>query len=116
MSLGPMGTEREIRAARNQSVFRAVNEKLKGINAAFESIVGRHEVVCECADLDCVETIEISREEYGDVREKADRFVVLAAHVYPDVERVVGGHDGYVVVEKTGVAGETARAERAGDA
>jgi hypothetical protein len=39
------------------------------------------------------------------VRAHPNRFVVLRGHVYPEVERVVGEDDAYVIVEKLG-AGE----------
>jgi hypothetical protein len=44
------------------------------------------------------------------VRENPRRFLVLPDHVYPEVERVVGGFDGYVIVEKQDIAGEVAEA------
>jgi hypothetical protein len=40
-------------------------------------------------------------QEYLAVREHPRQFVVLRDHVFPHVERVVSGTDGYVVVEKT---------------
>jgi c-di-AMP phosphodiesterase-like protein len=110
MDLGPAGEEREIRAARNQALFRAVNEKLKGINEAFEQIVGKPAITCECADLNCIGTVAIGRDEYADARADPRHFIVLRDHMYPDVERVVNESDGYVIVEKLGVAGRVAEA------
>ena len=110
MGIGQVGEEREVRAARNQALFRVVNEKLKDINAAFEDVVGSHAIACECADLQCIETLEISRREYDEIRANPRHFAVRAGHVYPDVEIVVRAPDGYVVVEKIGKAGEVAEA------
>lgn len=104
------GKSRELRAARNQSLFRGVNEKLKGINQAFEVIAGTHAVTCECADLQCIATVEIASDEYTRVRANPRRFVVLRGHIVPEVETVVAEHNGYVVVEKFGEAGEAAEA------
>jgi len=106
------GEEREVRAARNQALFRVVNEKLKDINAAFEDIVGSHAVACECADLQCIETLEIARQEYEEIRANPRHFAVRRGHVYPEVERVVREVDGYAVVEKIGKAGEVAEAAK----
>jgi 5-bromo-4-chloroindolyl phosphate hydrolysis protein len=92
--------EREIRAARNQALFRAVNEKLRELNEAFSVVTETYAIACECLDTTCVETLQISMQDYVEVREHPSRFVVLTDHVYLDVERVVGGRDGYVVVEK----------------
>ena len=100
--------EREVRAARNQALFRAVNEKLVRLNEAFAQMVGTFSVACECADTSCVEMIEIASEEYRAVRAEPRRFVVRAGHVYPGVEVVVHESPAYTVVEKVSAAGETA--------
>jgi hypothetical protein len=101
--------EREVRAARNQALFRAVNEKLKELNDSFASLADRFTIACECADRSCIEMVEIRPDEYLAVRAEPRRFVVLPGHVYPDVETVVGEYDIYVVVEKTGAAEDVAR-------
>jgi hypothetical protein len=100
--------EREVRAARNQALFRAVNEQLATLNEAFAQMMGRFSVACECADMSCVEMIEIAHEEYLAVRAEPRRFVVRVGHVYPEVEVVVHESPAYVVVEKLEAAGETA--------
>ena len=110
MEMGQPGEEREVRAARNQSLFRVVNEKLKDINAAFEDVADTHAVACECADFQCIETVDIAHGEYDAIRANPRHFVVRRGHVYPDVERVIREVDGYAVVEKTGRAGEVAEA------
>jgi hypothetical protein len=110
VEMGQPGEEREVRAARNQSLFRVVNEKLKDLNAAFEDVVGTDAVACECADIECIETVEIAPGDYDAIRANPRHFVVRRGHVYPDVERVVREVDGYTVVEKTGRAGEVAEA------
>jgi hypothetical protein len=96
--------EREVRAARNQALFRAVNEKVKELEESFASSTGRFTIACECADTDCLETIEIQQQDYVAVRAEPRHFAVLSGHVYPDVEGVVRESERYVVVEKTGTA------------
>jgi hypothetical protein len=100
--------EREVRAARNQALFRAVNEKLATLNESFAQLSGTFAVACECADTSCVEMLEIAPEEYRAVRAEPRRFVVRVGHVYRDVEVVVHESPAYVVVEKLEAAGETA--------
>ena len=100
--------EREVRAARNQALFRAVNEKLVRLNEAFAQMVGTFSVACECADTSCVEMIEIAPEEYRAVRAEPRRFVVRVGHTYAEVEVVVHESPAYVVVEKFEAAGEAA--------
>jgi hypothetical protein len=100
--------EREVRAARNQALFRAVNEKLATLNEAFAHVSGTFAVACECADTSCVEMIEIAPEEYRAVRAEPRRFVVRLGHTYAEVEVVVHESPEYVVVEKVAAAAEMA--------
>jgi hypothetical protein len=104
------GEDREVRAARNQALFRTVNDKLKGLSESFSAIVGTHVIACECADLNCIESFDIESEAYSEVRAHPRRFVVLRGHIYPDIERVTAENDGYVVVEKFAAAGEVSEA------
>jgi hypothetical protein len=94
------GEERELRAGRNQALFRAVNEQLEALHDGS----ARQTIACECADVACTQIIEIDHEQYTTVRRNPRRFVVLPGHVYPEVESVVEERDGYVVVEKHRVA------------
>jgi hypothetical protein len=100
--------DREIRAARNQALFRAINDNLRALNDAFASVTDTFAVACECADTNCIEMIEIHADEYLAVRAEPRRFVVRPKHVYADVEIVVREAESYVVVEKTAAAGEVA--------
>ena len=100
--------EREIRAARNQTMFRAVNEKARQLNDALGEITGSYTIACECANADCVDGVEITPEDYERVRSRPNSFVVLTHHVVPEVERVIDQVDGYAVVEKLGAGAEIA--------
>lgn len=102
--------EREIRAARNQALFRAVNDKMMEVNEGFGEPTGMFSVACECADTTCVRLLEIEAGAYRQVRRNPRTFVVLRNHVFPDVERVLSTHDGYVVVEATGRGAHVAEA------
>ena len=79
-------------------------------NETFASLVETYTIVCECADVQCLETVEIEPSQYAQVRESPRCFAVLPGHVYPDVERVVAEFHNYVVVEKVDMAGEAAEA------
>jgi len=98
--------DRDLRAARNEVLFRAVNEKLRELNEAFSDVSETYAIARECADVGCVETLHVGMQEYLAAREHSRQFFVLRAHVYPSVERVVSGMDGYVVVEKTAAVSE----------
>ena len=107
-----MGEQRSssVRAARNQSLYRAVNERVKEINAAFEGLSSLGDWICECANPECTAPVPLTHEEYEAVRTRPTCFLVLPgdAHVLSDVEDVVERHERYWVVEKNGVAAELA--------
>jgi hypothetical protein len=100
--------EREVRAARNQALFRTVNEKLRALNDSFATLTERFTIACECADMSCTEMLEIDPREYEAMRAQPRHFAVLPGHVYPDVDRVARESNGYVVVEKAGTAADVA--------
>jgi hypothetical protein len=98
--------ERRSRAARNQSFFRQINERVNELNEAFSLVLPLGEWVCECADQSCIARIELSAQDYETVRENGARFVVAPGdeHVWPDVENVTERNERYWVVEKLGEA------------
>jgi hypothetical protein len=102
--------EREIRAARNQALFRAVNEKMLELNQAFGELVGTFSITCECSQHDCVALVEIPPDAYRAVREHPRTFAVCPTHFEGDVERVVSTHDGYAIVEVLGHGARIAEA------
>jgi hypothetical protein len=103
-------SERAVRAAKNETLFREINERIAELNAAFEAILPTSEWICECADQACIEPIPMSFEEYEQIRENPVRFAVRPGHEVPELERVVEERDGYLVVEKIGVAQQVAEA------
>jgi hypothetical protein len=96
------GGVRVIKAARNQALWREVNERIKAV----VETSGRVEFLCECANLDCTETMSMSMAEYKRIRSSPTRFPIAVGHDFPEVERVVEVSDGYAVVEKKGAAAE----------
>ena len=102
----------EERAARNEALFREVNERiveletgLTGFNRDDSLLIG---FVCECAREDCSELLEVARGQYETVRENPRRFLVLPGHEDGDIAHVVERNSHYLVVEKTGEAAEVA--------
>jgi hypothetical protein len=100
---------RQIRLAKNQSLFRAVNERVEKISAQQPSD-GPISFVCECAKPDCGNRIELEQGEYEAIRADPTHFFVLPDHVFPEAEIVIDDRDRYVVVEKIGAAGAVAEA------
>jgi|SRR3954447_24343612 len=92
------------RAAKNQALFREVNERIEDLipNAAFSAFI------CECMAETCDEQVSITIEEYEHVRSGGNRFFVLPGHEVSDVEQIVEANDRFVVVAKLGVGGQLA--------
>jgi len=93
------------RAARNEQVFRGVNERIEEGGARL-GVTRRIPFHCECDRASCFETVEIVPREYRAVADERYHFVIAAGHEDPRVEEVVEVRDGYVVVEKIGEARE----------
>lgn len=85
--------------AHNEAVFRSINEQIDAVRGDDEP-GGTTAYVCECVDPDCAEKIELTAAEYAGVRAGAGRFVVVEGHERPEIEDVVGGGEGYAVVQK----------------
>jgi hypothetical protein len=90
------------KGAHNQSLIREVNERIEKL----ADDAAHPEFLCECANTNCVETIELSIAEYESIRSSPVRFPIKVGHDYPEFERVVEEHGRYVVVEKFGEAAE----------
>jgi len=103
-------TERAARSARNELLFRAVNEQIVGMTERFRAQLSDIDVVCECADQTCVGTIRIAAVEFGKIERADEVFLVLPGHEDRQVEDVVERNDGYLVVKKRGPAARIVRA------
>jgi hypothetical protein len=99
--------ERAERIGRNEDLFRKVNDQIEGVNEAFGTFTGTISVLCECGRVECIEQIEITIEEYRELRAEPTHFAVKPGHEIPDVEWVVAQREGYLVVAKA--AGDPAR-------
>jgi hypothetical protein len=83
----------------NQAVFRNVNERISDLNEAFSVQLDLDaQVVCECPDLGCIQTISITPAEYGRIRENKTWFIVVADHIDPELQEVVEAHEHFAVV------------------
>lgn len=104
------GVDRSERAARNQALFREVNERLEGIAETFQFVADHAVFVCECADVNCSGQVMMTADEYDAVRARGNTFVIMPGHVLPDIEHVVESNDRFEVVAKVGKAGRIAEA------
>ena len=103
----PESVEVEIqreRAAKNQSLFREVNERIDEL--AGSSSLARF--ICECANERCDEAVSLTIAEYEKIRSDSNRFFVVRGHDIREVEEIVDEADGYAVVAKLGTGGAVA--------
>jgi hypothetical protein len=96
----------ERRLARNEALFRDVNESIaRGQWPGDEGPVAYR---CECARLGCNDLISLTPREYAEIRSNGRRFVIAPGHEIPELETVVATGAGYKVVEKRAEAGRVA--------
>ncbi|MDP9304314.1 MAG: hypothetical protein M3O92_07385 [Actinomycetota bacterium] len=89
------------RVAKNEILFREVNERISQAaeRASFE---GPMIFVCECGDAECSETIEVTLTEYEAARSQSTLFLIVPGHQSKELEHVVEQNDRFAVVEKVG--------------
>jgi hypothetical protein len=93
--------ERQDRVGRNEALFRAVNERLEGLNDTFAVLTDTFQMVCECGYGKCVEQLTIPTGDYTRIRRDPTLFVLVPGHQDATSEAVVEEvHEKYVVVRK----------------
>jgi hypothetical protein len=100
--------DRERRLARNEALFREVNEKVRSLAEGPGSDAHLDDYFCECADVDCVAHLQLATGEYESARAESTWFIVTPGHERPMDERIVTSSDRFVIVEKLGETGQQA--------
>ena len=99
-----MTEDQEERLAKNESLFRTLNENIRGLASGLRGHEP-FEFICECATSGCFERLSLTLEEYERIRQDGTHFLLANGHEDIEIEQVIARRDGYVVVEKDGVAG-----------
>jgi hypothetical protein len=89
---------RRERAARNENLFREVNERIEDL----ASTASFSQFICECYDATCDQRVAMTVQEYEHIRAEANQFFVLPGHTGEDVDEVVEATDRYLIVRKIG--------------
>jgi hypothetical protein len=89
----------EERAARNEALFREVNERVEDREDSRQR-GGTAEFVCECADDACTERITVPLATYERARSDPYLFLLASGHERPGLDRVVEQREGFVIVRK----------------
>ena len=95
-------TPRKDRLAKNEALFRGVNEKVKEVHGDLEAREPGEliDFICECGREDCLAQVQLTVAEYEAVRADPARFLIKPGHELTEVERVVEGTERFAVVRK----------------
>ena len=86
------------RLARNQALFREVNERLLELTEGFQD--GSMQFVCECSNEDCTQTVTMNHDDYESVRAHSTFFVITSGHEILEVEKIIDRRNGWTIVQK----------------
>jgi len=88
--------------AKTESLYRELNERIHEVNAQRGLLDLPEDLICECAQTECLEMITMNAVEYRGLRTRSTWFVIapLDDHFFPEVERIVAKNGHYWVVEK----------------
>lgn len=101
---------REERLARNETIFREVNERIEEIASPDGRSDGHvYEFFCECSNHDCNLLLPLTVDAYEKVRANPEAFLVAPGHDLPEIEEVIARQPDYQVVLKHGEAAKLAR-------
>jgi hypothetical protein len=94
---------RQKRVAKNEALFREVNERIKEVNL---EVAAREpaDFLCECGSEECTQPIALTLAEYEGVRSEPTHFAIVPGHEVPDVERVLSQNERFAIVEKAAPA------------
>ena len=106
-----MTEDRAESLAKNEALYRRVNERIESISDTIPREERTMDFVCECDRPGCFEKVTATRAEYESVRAVSTHFIVHHGHVDPRVEHVALTTDRFQIVEKEGEAARTAEAE-----
>ena len=93
-------TTREARREQNQMRFREANERLHDAVEDHAHEVQRVPFLCECADDDCLGTVDVLVGEWEAVALKPSHFLMEAGHQRIEGEEVVGSVGDYEIAHK----------------
>jgi hypothetical protein len=88
---------REDRLARNETLFREVNERIEEIRSPEEDQI---EFLCECGVEECKDAVRLTVVEYEKLRADPTTFAVVPGHSIEDIESVVVETERFHVVRK----------------
>ena len=99
---------REERLAKNEVLFREVNERIEEAAETFDVEGHVFEFICECSNADCNLRVPLTIAQYEEARSDSAQFVIAPGHELPEIEHVVLRARDYQIVRKEGPAADLA--------
>lgn len=99
----------QVKGARNQSLFREVNERVESLSNGWAPAAAV-DFICECSDEGCIRRVTIESDDYRAIRSSGAQFFVAPGHVDLRIELVVRKTPTHWVVEKIESARRVAQA------
>ncbi len=103
-----MNDRQKEQLARNEDLFRSVNEEIERAAENQGTDSHEYEFFCECSDRGRTEKVVVTLAEYSRARANPKRFIVVKGHVVQEIEHVVDAAEDHVLIEKDGRAGAIA--------
>lgn len=104
---------RDIRQARNQALYREVNNRIAELASSLVGVGEPQSFICECSRLGCSAQVEVPPEVYAQICDKPGAFLVHPGHEDSVSEEILASQNNYAVVRlrpHTPPAGELAPA------
>ena len=79
----------------SQETFRAANRRMSAAATVSNSTL--IPFLCECADFECLGTVEATLGEFEVIHDSEYRYFVLPGHILPDGELILSENDRYQV-------------------
>jgi len=98
--------EQARRVAWNEILFREANEHGDARGRRGAEIL---EILCECADMGCIEHVRVTTESYERARAQPTDFLLRPRHADREFETIIESHEDFVLVRKSGEAAAIAR-------
>ena len=89
---------RESRYAKNQALFRKVNERIAELTGTWWADQ-QLQIICECANTGCVAPLDVLLADYQRVRTHPGWFLIKPGHAVSEVEQVIEQQDGYEIIK-----------------
>ena len=102
----------KVRIAENESLFRSANERIELEAQSIGYLGEKVPFVCECPDPSCTDIVQLTVDDYENIRTGPTRFFVVPGHqalaVQAGAAIVIEQRDDVCISEKVGIAGEIA--------